>query len=70
MPFDHTAPRKTSDSPIARRRIAAGITQNQLAKTLCVTQTTVSHWESGVIPRKKMLMKLAELLKCEPRDLI
>lgn len=70
MPIDHTAPRTTTDSPIARRRIAAGFTQTQLASILHVTQVAVSRWESGVIPRKKMLMKLAELLKCEPRDLI
>ena len=66
----HAVPRRANNSPIAQRRIAAGLTQTQLASILHVTQVAVSRWESGVIPRKKMLMKLAEILKCEPRDLI
>lgn len=71
MPFDYTAPRTTSDSPIARRRIAAGLTQTQLAERLGVTQLTVSRWENeGRIPRRPMLYKLAEMLACEPRDLL
>ena len=71
MPIDHTAPRTTTDSPIARRRIAAGLTQTQLAERLGVTQLTVSRWENeGRIPRRPMLYKLAEMLACEPRDLL
>ena len=66
----HAATRRINDNPIACRRIAAGLTQTQLASILHVTQVAVSRWESGVIPRKKILINLAELLKCEQRDLI
>lgn len=71
MPIDHTAPRTTTDSPIARRRIAAGLTQTQLAEKLGVTQLTVSRWENDVrAPRRSTLYKLAEVLGCEARDLV
>ena len=67
----HTLPRATNNSPIARRRIAAGLTQTQLAERLGVTQLTVSRWENeGRIPRRPMLYKLAEMLACELRDLL
>lgn len=66
----HIYQRRSNSSAICERRNNLGLTQVQVADALEVTQATVSHWESGVIPRKKMLMKLAELLKCEPRDLI
>lgn len=67
----HVDPRKTNDSPIARHRIAAGLTQTQLAERLGVTQLTISRWENeGRIPRRPTLYKLAEMLACEPRDLL
>ena len=71
MSFDHTAPRTTTDSPIARHRLAAGLTQTQLAQKLGVTQLTITRWEHGARnPRRTMLYKLAEVLGCEARDLI
>ena len=67
----HAAPRRANNSPIAQRRIAAGFTQTQLAERLGVTQLTVSRWENeGRIPRRPMLYKLAEMLSCDPRDLL
>lgn len=67
----HADPRKTNDSPIARRRIAAGLTQTQLAERLGVTQLTISRWENDIrAPRRATLYKLAEVLGCEARDLV
>lgn len=67
----HAAPRRANDSPIAQRRIAAGLTQAQLAQKLGVTWLTISRWEHEVRnPRRPMLRKLAEALGCEPRDLL
>lgn len=66
----HIYPRRSNSSAICAKRNELGLTQSQVADALEVTQATVSRWEAGVLPRKKMLMKLSELLKCDPRDLL
>lgn len=46
---------------IARLRKARGLTQVELAKTLHVTQSAVSHWESGrSVPDTVQLFQIAE----------
>ena len=48
---------------IKEQRIALGITQEQLAKQLGVTQGAIAQWEKGVTnPSFKMLPRLAEAL--------
>lgn len=59
------------DSPIASRRLSAGLTQEQVAQHLSVHPSTVRRWESGeVMPRKQALLALAQLLRCTPGDLL
>ena len=46
-------------------RLAAGLTQNEVARHMNVDQTTVCKWEANVIyPRASQLPKLADLLCC------
>lgn len=46
-------------------RVAAGITQADLANRLGVKQSTVSMWESSeAYPRGEVLPKIADLLGC------
>lgn len=70
MHRDYSAPRRTNKSKIAQHRIAAGLTQAKLAEILGTTQATISNWESGTLPRKKMLIKMANVFGCAIGDLI
>lgn len=55
---------------LKRRRIAAGLTQGELAAALQVKQAAVSLWETGRNePDLKTLVKLATLYKCSLDDL-
>ena len=66
-----TDPRITNDSPIARLRIERGLTQAQLAERIGCPQSSVSRWErTGKAPGTRYLLKIAEVLKCELKDLI
>ena len=65
------APRRTSESPIARLRIKKGLTQGQLADILGCPQATISRWEQGTnSPSTKSLRALAKALDCSIDDLI
>ena len=56
---------------LMERRKAAGITQEQVAAALNVTQGAVSHWERGEgLPTISNLVKLARLLGCTVDDLM
>lgn len=65
-------PRKTStNSPITRARMAAGMTQGQLAQAIGQTQNDVSRWERGMHqPRTDVLLKIAGVLGCSLEDLL
>ena len=65
-------PRQThSDSPIKTHRIAAGLTQAQLAEALDVSVSTVRCWEQGVmLPSAARLIKLKTILGVSIDDLI
>lgn len=66
-----TAPRQTNDSPIARLRIERGITQAQLAELIGCPQSSVSRWEkTGKVPGTRYLIKIADVLDCDLKDLI
>lgn len=64
-------PRKTNDSPIARRRIARGMTQQQLAEAIGCKQKDVARWETGsVTPRVDKMIRIAAALECGLDDLV
>lgn len=65
------APRRTNDSPIARLRIARGLTQAQLAELIGCPQQSVNKWETGIHkPGMQSLIKLARAFGCSIDDLI
>ena len=64
-------PRQTNDSPIARRRIARGMTQQQLAEAIGCKQKDVARWETGsVTPRVDKMIRIAAALECGLDDLV
>lgn len=55
---------------IRERREAAGMSQKQLAAALGVDPSAVSLWESGkTYPSYTNILKLSEVLNCNPGDL-
>lgn len=66
------APRERgNNSPITAARMAAGMTQGQLAAEIGCTQKDISRWERGVFsPRVDVLVKMAGVLNCTMEDLI
>lgn len=66
------APRERGNkSPITAARMAAGLTQGQLAEKIGCTQKDVSRWERGVYsPRIDALVKMAGALGCSLEDLV
>lgn len=64
------------DTPLSvtlrRRRVELGLTLQQIADRMDVTEATVQRWESGVIKsvRYRRLAKLAEILQVAPVELV
>lgn len=53
-------------SPIRAARIAAGMTQQQLADALGISQVSVTRWETGERePRVSTLKRIAAVLGCD-----
>lgn len=53
-------------SPIRAARIAAGMTQQQLADALGIAQQSVARWETGERePRVSTLKRIAAALGCD-----
>ena len=66
-----TSPRRTNTSPIARMRIKRGLTQAQLAELVGVHKNMVYGWEAGNFkPRGENLLRLADALDCDAKELI
>lgn len=56
---------------IAARRLAADLTQEQVAESLGVTQETVSRMERGLFePTPSRLTELGELFGCDPTEFL
>lgn len=66
------APRdRGNESPITRARMAAGLTQKQLADAVGSTPAEVSKWERGErAPRASKLKQIADALGCSVLDLM
>ena len=69
---DHAAPRsRGSRSPIAAARMAAGMTQAQLAEAIGCKQLTISRWERGEFsPNASALQRLSDVLGCPMENLL
>lgn len=64
-------PRFTNDNPIARARIAAGMTQGQLADAIGCLQKDISRWERGKhSPNIVTLAAIAKALGCPMETLL
>lgn len=58
-------------SKIKQKRLAANMTQQNLAKKLGVKQSTVAMWENGSnIPKAATLPKIAKLLDCSIEEIL
>lgn len=56
---------------IAEKRKRVGLSQEELAKKLGISQPAVAKWESGVSrPNILLLPKLAEVLECTVDELL
>lgn len=56
---------------IAERRKAVGMTQQQLADKLCITDRAVSKWETGrSLPDSAIMLELCRLLDISVNDLL
>lgn len=66
-----TSPRRTNSSRISEARIAAGLTQAQLASAIGCTQSMIAQWETGArLPKMQSLVRIADALHIDWRDLI
>lgn len=69
---NRSAPRRTETmSPISAARLAAGLTQSQLAERIGVAPQHVGRWERGERkPKVDALIRIADALGCDVRDLM
>ena len=55
---------------IKAARLRIGMTQEELANRMNVTQAAVSHWEQGIsFPNSRQIVTLAEVLKTTVAEL-
>ena len=56
---------------IKKARLAAGLTQGELAKKLSISVVSVCKWENGhTFPRPKRLKQVAKVLHIPVKDLL
>ena len=52
-------------------RVSAGLTQEEMAKRLNISRSTIAMWETGEsFPRTDKLKEIAQLLHCTLDDLL
>jgi transcriptional regulator with XRE-family HTH domain len=57
--------------PLRRIRSAAGLSQRELSRRSGVTHASISWYEGRLRePRRDSLIKLADVLGCEPHELV
>lgn len=62
--------KKQIGEKIMQRRVELGLNQSDLAKSLKVDRSRISHWENGkILPSKKYREGLAKHLKTSANDL-
>ncbi len=67
----YKVPRRTNSSPIAKRRMELGMTQQQLAEKVSCYAKDVSRWENSVfLPHVDTMLKIAAVLDCSIDDLV
>lgn len=55
----------------AKMRVAAGLTQMQVANHFGITDSAVNQWEKGkTMPKGTRLIEMAELFNCSVDDLL
>lgn len=60
-----------NESPITAARMAAGMTQAQLAEAIGVKPQQIGNWERGIRnPKLDALQKMADALGCDLSDLM
>lgn len=63
--------RRGTQSPITSARMAAGMTQAQLAQAIGVKPQQVGNWERGLRnPKIDALQRMADALGCDLSDLM
>ncbi|HFT1767703.1 TPA: helix-turn-helix domain-containing protein [Pseudomonas aeruginosa] len=68
---DSKQPAELVGQAIARKRIACGMSQEQVAESLGIGSEAVSRIERGLVPPNvERLMQLATLFGCEAADLL
>ena len=71
MARDYSAPRRSNNNPIARARIAKGMTQEQLGQAIGVDKRQISFWETGRFEIKlSTMVKIAKALCVDINTLI
>ena len=70
-PDYRAAPRQTNESAIARERIAAGMTQAQLAEAIGTSKQVLSRWETGQrSPTVDTIRRIADALHIDTARLL
>lgn len=51
-------------------RKSKNISQDELASKVGVVRQTIVNYENGTVPKREMLLKLAEVLECTPDEIV
>ncbi len=57
-----------SPNPIAKRRLDMGLTQEALGGLLGTSAMSVSRWENGAMPGRRMLGRIREHMGLSPAE--